>query len=239
MADGDKVDIFPRWYRINEFIERFHIIVIKWDGEDPETTIEATDFLRQHKDRFHVIEAPEGIDGISSSVVRDKLRDGDLSAEALCHPKVWKMIQKNGGIGTIPCFRNEYRFLSNFWNVPVTYDGLTYQNAEAAFQAQKCINEADKVPFTSLCANDAKRLGRNVQLRYDWDLVKLPIMKEIVRAKFTQNDDLKQQLLSTGNLVLEEGNNWRDRFWGINLKTGEGENHLGRILMQVRTELQI
>ena len=63
-------------------------------------------------------------------------------------------------------------------------------------------------------------------------------MEEIVRAKFTQNQDMKQQLLATGNLVLEEGNGWHDTFWGVDLKTGEGENHLGRILMQVREELR-
>ena len=62
--------------------------------------------------------------------------------------------------------------------------------------------------------------------------------EEIVRAKVTQNQDMKQQLLATGNLVLEEGNGWHDTFWGVDLKTGEGENHLGRILMQVREELR-
>ena len=63
-------------------------------------------------------------------------------------------------------------------------------------------------------------------------------MEDIVRAKFTQNQDMKQQLLATGNLVLVEGNGWHDTFWGVDLKTGEGENHLGRILMQVREELR-
>ena len=240
LAGGDKVDIFSRWHRIDEFLERFHIIVVKRDGEDPEASIEANDYLRQHKDRFHVIEAPEGIDGISSSAVRDMLRDGSPGAEAMCHPKVWQLIQENGGIGkpTINCFRNEYYFLSNFWDAPVTYQGLTYQNAEAAFQAQKCVNPEEKPQFTALRSNEAKRLGRHVTLRPDWEAVKLPIMEEIVRAKFTQNQDMKQQLLATGNLVLEEGNGWHDTFWGVDLKTGAEENHLGRILMLVREELR-
>ena len=155
-------------------------------------------------------------------------------------PQVWKLIQENGGIGkpTIHCFRNEYRFLSNFWDAPVTYKGLTYQNAEAAFQAQKCIDEAEKEQFTTLRSNEAKRLGRYVQLRPDWENVKLPIMEEIVRAKFTQNEELKVLLLATGELVLEEGNTWHDTFWGVDAKTREGRNHLGRILMRIRKELQ-
>ena len=42
----------------------------------------------------------------------------------------------------------------------------------------------------------------------------------------------------TGELVLEEGNTWHDTFWGVDAKTGEGLNHLGRILMKVRDELR-
>lgn len=240
LAGGDKVDIFPRWHRIGEFLERFHIIVVKRDGEDPEAAIEASNFLRQHKEKFHVISAPEGIEGISSSAIREKLRNSESGAEELCHPKVWKLIQENGGIGkpTIHCFRNEYLFLSNFWDAPVTYKGLTYQNNEAAFQAQKCINEGERVQFTTLRSNEAKRLGRHVDLRPDWENVKLVIMEEIVRAKFTQNEDLKQLLLNTGDLVLEEGNTWHDTFWGVDAKTREGRNHLGRILMRIRKDLQ-
>lgn len=240
LAGGDKVDIFPRWHRINEFLERFHIIVVRRDGEDPEAAIEANDFLRSHKDKFHVIEAPEGIDGISSSAIRDKLRENEPGAEEMCHPQVWKLIQENGGIGkpTVHCFRNEYRFLSNFWDAPVTYKGLTYQNAEAAFQAQKCMDEAEKAQFTTLRSNEAKRLGRYVQLRPDWEEVKVGIMEEIVRAKFIQNEELKWRLIATGDAYLEEGNTWHDTCWGVDAKTGEGQNHLGKILMKVREELK-
>ena len=98
--------------------------------------------------------------------------------------------------------------------------------------------EQIKVQFATLRSNEAKRLGRHVQLRPNWENVKLPIMEDIVRAKFTQNENLKQLLLATGDLVLEEGNTWHDTFWGVDAKTREGENHLGRILMRVRKELQ-
>ena len=240
LAGGDKVDVFPRWHRIREFLERFHIIVVRRDGEDPETAIEANVFLRQYQDKFHVIEAPEGIEGISSSSIRDKLRNGEDGAEEQCHPGVWKLIQENGGMGkpTIHCFRNEYRFLSNFWEAPVTYKGITYPSGEAAFQAQKCLTEEEKLLFTTLRSYEAKRCGRHVPLRPDWENVKLSIMEGVVRAKFTQNEELKQLLLATGDQVLEEGNTWGDVFWGVDAKSRKGSNHLGRILMRIRKELQ-
>lgn len=135
-------------------------------------------------------------------------------------------------------FREEYAFLSNFWEAPVTYHGLTYGNNEAAFQAQKCMTEEEKLPFTQLRPAKAKKAGRQVLLRPDWEEVKLGIMEEIVRTKFTQNESLKWRLLATGDAILEEGNGWHDVFWGVDAKTGEGANHLGKILMKIRRELQ-
>lgn len=135
-------------------------------------------------------------------------------------------------------FRGEYAFLSNFWEAPVSYQGLTYGSNEAAFQAQKCMTEEEKLPFTEMRPAASKKAGRRVVLRPDWESVKVGIMEEIVRAKFTQNEDLKQLLSATGDTVLEEGNTWNDTFWGVSLKTGRGRNHLGRILMKVREELR-
>lgn len=129
-------------------------------------------------------------------------------------------------------FRGEYRFLSNFWSCPVNYDGITYQNAEAAFQAQKCIDPADRARFAGLNPSEAKRLGRRVKLRSDWETVKDQVMCQVVQAKFTQNPDLMAKLKATGHAVLVEGNTWDDRYWGI--CRGSGQNKLGRILMALR-----
>ena len=131
-------------------------------------------------------------------------------------------------------FFDEYRFLSNFYEVPVEYDGITYRNNEAAFQAQKCQTEEEKLDFAELSPSMAKRLGRKVQLRPDWEEVKVGIMEEIVFAKFEQNEELVKLLLDTGDRILEEGNTWHDTFWGVDLKTRKGKNNLGKILMKVR-----
>ena len=141
----------------------------------------------------------------------------------------------NGTSGkTIDCFRDSYFFLSNFYPCTFEYGGLTYGNAEAAFQAQKCMTEAEKRPFTALEPVKAKRLGRKVQLRPDWEEVKVEIMYAVVRAKFEQNGELRQRLLDTGDAYLAEGNTWNDTFWGVRASTGSGKNYLGQILMKLR-----
>ena len=119
-------------------------------------------------------------------------------------------------------FFDEYRFLSNFYEAPVEYEGIVYQNNEAAFQAQKCMTYDEKLAFTELSPNKAKSLGRKVQLRPDWEKVKVGIMEEIVHAKFLQNGEIARELLATGDRILEEGNTWNDTFWGVSLKTRKG-----------------
>lgn len=142
-------------------------------------------------------------------------------------------------ISTIDSFRGKYYFLSNFFPAEVTYSRLTYQNNEAAFQAQKTYSKEERIEFTTLEPRDAKRRGRRVRLRRDWEQVKDRIMEEIVRAKFSQNEELKEQLLATGDAQLVEGNRWNDRYWGVDIRSGVGENHLGKILMKVRSELKL
>lgn len=137
----------------------------------------------------------------------------------------------------INMFKGEYRFLSNFYRTPVTYGGLTYPSSENAYQAQKCANESDKLLFLNIRSGEAKRLGRTVEQRHDWDDVKVQIMYEIVRIKF-ENEEMRALLLTTGAKLLIEGNYHNDAFWGYDLKKGKGLNRLGNIIMRVRTEIQ-
>ena len=134
----------------------------------------------------------------------------------------------------IDSFVGKYRFLSNFYQCPVTYMGYTFDNSEAAFQAAKCKDPDDMEKFVGKNPSEAKRLGRKVKLRDDWELCKRSVMYEVVKAKFKQNFDLKEKLLNTGSARLVEGNDWGDRYWGqVNYV---GENHLGKILMRIRED---
>lgn len=134
-------------------------------------------------------------------------------------------------------FRDENYFLSNMFPCNVVYDGLTYCSAEAAFQASKTLDVEERKKFTNISGYDAKKLGRTVKLRSDWENVKIGIMQEILEAKFT-NPDLKEKLASTGKVRLVEGNTWRDTFWGVDARTGKGMNVLGNLLMDIRNEIQ-
>lgn len=133
-------------------------------------------------------------------------------------------------------FRGEYAFLSNFYEAPVVYLGLWYKNNEAAFQAQKTRDLEARLPFAKMNPSQAKAAGRKLQLRDDWENVKVQIMYEICDSKFWHNPDLAEKLLATGNEYLEEGNTWGDTFWGT--VNGQGSNWLGKILMRVREELR-
>lgn len=135
----------------------------------------------------------------------------------------------------INSFKGDYFFLSNFFPAPVKYNGITYASSEAAFQAQKTLDIKERLEFSDLNPSEAKRKGRHVRLRDDWEEVKEDIMFDICYAKFSQNKDLGDKLDKTGCEFLEEGNNWGDTFWGT--VNGKGENRLGGILMKVRSEL--
>jgi len=134
-------------------------------------------------------------------------------------------------------FRGPYRWLSNFEMVEVTMpDGITYPSTEHAFQAHKILDLKARRNIAALPSpREAKKLGRHLKLREDWEEVKFDVMLTALRLKF-KYPHLREKLLATGRSQLVEGNTWGDRVWGV--CDGEGENHLGRLLMQVRDELR-
>ena len=136
-----------------------------------------------------------------------------------------------------PCissFSGRYFFLSNYFPHSFVYKGIKYLSSEAAFHAQK--DESRAKEFEFLTPNRAKRLGRLVKLRPDWEDVKKSIMKDILIEKFSDKK-LRQKLIETYPYTLIEGNDWGDKYWGVDFKTQEGQNNLGKILMEIRKEI--
>lgn len=130
-------------------------------------------------------------------------------------------------------FKGEYRWLSNFWPCSVAFEGVEYPSVEHAFVAAKTTKESTRKVIKNLkTAAEAKRLGRSLKLRDDWDSIKLSIMKELIAYKFTKNYVLKDKLMETDKAQLIEGNTWNDTYWGV--CNGIGYNHLGKILMSTR-----
>lgn len=129
----------------------------------------------------------------------------------------------------------EHRWLSNFFPVEVKWGELTFPSVEHAYQAAKSTEIATQRRFQTCTAGQAKRMGRVIEVRDDWEASKLDVMEYLLNQKFC-NPDLRQMLINTRRRQLIEGNWWNDTFWGVNAH-GQGFNHLGRLLMKIRRQL--
>lgn len=139
--------------------------------------------------------------------------------------------------------RGEYGCFSNFATAKIELDGLTFMSSEAAWQALKTTDINKRKLFCDVTPTVAKRAGRRLDLRPDWEAVKYQLMVEVLRAKFSQHEDMKITLLSTGDEeLMEDTTGWHDNIWGncscVNCKDIQGTNLLGKALMQVREELR-
>jgi len=143
----------------------------------------------------------------------------------------------------INSFKNEYEPFSNFFPCTVFFEGRNYPTIEHAFQAAKSKSwkfrkKVSEVPVDK--PGYAKKLGRTVPLRKDWEMVKISIMRRLLMQKFSL-DEFKTLLISTGNAVIIEGNYWHDNYWGDcfckKCKDIEGKNNLGKLLMKLRENI--
>ena len=127
-------------------------------------------------------------------------------------------------------------FLSNFYPCVVEYNSLMFPSVEHAYQASKTCDIDKQMEFTYGTPELAKKRGRKLKINWDFENNKIDIMYHLLQSKFSIAP-LKNKLLETGNAELMEGNWWGDKFWGVDHKTLKGENHLGKLLMQIRNEL--
>lgn len=133
-------------------------------------------------------------------------------------------------------FFGEYRWLSNFHECPILWQGFGFTSTEAAYQASKTTSKSIAKDFQNYNPSQSKQHGKLITVRKDWPNIKFDIMAQIVLQKFLIHADLREKLLETGNKYLEETNHWGDIYWGV--CNGVGESKLGKVLMATRAYLQ-
>lgn len=141
----------------------------------------------------------------------------------------------------IKSFRGEYSWLSNFhrFEQPMRYQRIIFPTNEHFYIAMKTKDKALREKVAEHSPKGLKSFGKSLPLREDWDSIKLAVMEHGLRYKFSKyNPTLRQKLIGTRDCYIEEGNYWNDTFWGVDVKTGEGENHLGKLLMKIRGDIK-
>lgn len=136
-------------------------------------------------------------------------------------------------------FWGEYGFLSNFYHSPMPYAGALWPTVEHLFQASKTFDTKAQIAITlAPSPTHAKRMGKMVKLRADWEDVKEVVMWEALQLKFPVGGELTERLRVTDLRLLIEGNTWHDNYWGdctcSRCTTVPGRNRLGVLLMRVR-----
>ena len=136
-------------------------------------------------------------------------------------------------------FKNEHKWLSNFEPCEIELHGNIYQSVESAYQSEKSNNENWKRFCLNNSSRDVKIASKKIKIRKDWNDVKLRIMENLLKQKFSK-EPFKKLLLQTGDENIVEGNYWNDVEWGVDLTRSPniGENHLGRIIMKIRDNLK-
>jgi len=146
-------------------------------------------------------------------------------------------------LGQVDSFKDDYEKFSNFYPVVIHFEGINFPSVEHAFVAAKSTDAFFRKRIAELPsdkAGKAKRMGRKIKIRTDWDIVKIAYMKRFLHQKFAY-DKFRILLLSTGDMPITEGNYWHDNYWGDcyceKCKDIKGKNNLGKLLMKVRREV--
>lgn len=137
-------------------------------------------------------------------------------------------------------YEHEFYALSNFSSFMLFWNGHDWMTSEHAYHSEKFTDPAVLEELKQArSAHAAMQIARKHadKVRPDWDAIKLEVMKRILQAKVEQHEYVRRKLLQTGDRVLVE-DSWRDDFWGWG-PNRDGANHLGRLWMQVRTEIRI
>jgi ribA/ribD-fused uncharacterized protein len=140
----------------------------------------------------------------------------------------------------INSFRGYHAWLSNMYDCEIEFMGHKFKSVENAYMFAKRPNDSEWLSkCLSLSPGDVKKASRMITVREDWESVKLSVMYELLKKKFTQ-EPFKTDLLNTRGENIVEGNRWNDTFWGVDIKVtpNVGENWLGRLIMDIRTKIK-
>ena len=140
-------------------------------------------------------------------------------------------------------FKNDYRWLSNFHHfetpmkVVCADSDIYFSTNEHFYVSMKTSDIKLKKEIAEHSLKGLKKIGRSIKLRKDWEELKMSVMYNGLLYKFSEhNPKTRQLLIDTGNVKIQEGNYWGDKFWGVCLKTGKGQNNLGKLIMQIRSQ---
>ena len=232
----DKLDLLSHLAEKRAFFEISNVILYSRNLEGIEERLRNHDVLSKHFEKIVVLPQPEEVTGISSSLIRERMLLGE-SCEELLVPVVWeifKELKSNDFPDVIDSFKGEYDFLNNRYERSFVWNGIKFNNAESAFYASKCTNEEEIKLFSRMTITKAAIRSAQITPYPGWEEDRLNIMQSILSAKFEQNPDLMRKLIDTDKLILINGNNKQETYWGVDLYSWEGENNLGKILMTIR-----
>ena len=233
---ADKLGLLESLTRKRRFLDDFKVVLYSREDDGLELSLTSSEVLANYLNRIATLPQPEGTEGISSSKARERMLSGMSCQDLLC-PEVWELFKDFTPADfpdVINSFKDEFDFLSNRYPCRIVWEGLEYHCAESAFQASKCKEEEERRVYAR-CSTDKAVVRGNSQMPYTgWEASRLDIMASILQAKFEQNPTLMKKLADTGKRVLLNGNNKHETFWGIDLYSWIGENHLGKIIMNIR-----
>lgn len=236
LMGADKLDLLAHLTNKREFLDAFKVILYSRDDDTLKQSLQSHEVLSNYMERITILPQPTGTENISSSLVRSRMLYGESCQELLC-PGVWELFKHFSAADfpeVINRFRDEYDFLSNRFPCRFVWQDLTYGSVEAAFQSSKCTEERERKVIAGCSAEKAALRGKDIMPAQAWEEARLKIMESIIEAKFSQNPILLRRLKATGNRILINGNNRHDTFWGVDLYTWQGDNHLGKIIMNIR-----
>jgi len=235
---ADKLKLLTHLTEKRDFLKDFRVVLYSREGGAINDKLKGEGLLTPYLNHIVTLPQPEGTETISSSLIRNRMLSGE-SCQDMMWPDVWELFKEftpNDFPDVINQFKGEYDFLGNRFGCRFVWQELQYGNAEAAFQSSKCVDESERKVYAGCSADKAALKGKDMLPFPGWENARLDIMESILRAKFEQNPTLMKKLTDTGTRILINGNNKQETYWGVDLYSWQGENHLGKILMNIRNK---